>query len=222
MEYFLENDYEVRFTDTTNKKRPDLIIKSVNINRLFAECYVYSKWWFKESFFEEIIRLIHPGLHIERTYNLATKNQENVFSDLLTRIGNILALYILDAAEKEVSIKSPYLIHESGNIRIILDGNGEYQASVNGHGDPIESANTYLNEIVKSKENQNDLDSCRPNVLMVNGLGVDYQNAFFSSSTEELYFNSASIDKVGLFACCIDAKISECTRRLPYFISAKA
>ena len=214
MEYFLEHDCEVRFSDTANAKQPDLIIKSVNANQFFAECYVYSKWWFKESFFEEIIYLIHPNLRIERTYNLKTESQGNVFNDLLTAIGNILTKDKLDTAEKEASIKSPYLIYEIGNIRILFDGDGEYKASVNAHGDPVESFKVYLKEIVKSKEKQNALDSCRPNILMVNGLGVDYQNVFFSSAPKEPNLNSDSIDEVVLFACGIDAKISECTRRL--------
>lgn len=214
MEYFLEDDYEVRFTVTANAEQPDLIIKPVDANQFFAECYVYSKWWFKESFFEEIIHLIHPNLRIKRTYNLKTESQGNVFDDLLTDIGNILTLDKLDTAEKEASIKSPCLIHKSGNIRILLDGDGEYQASVNAHGDPLESIKVYLNEIVKHKEDQNALASCRPNVLMVNGLGIDYQNVLFSSGAEGLYLNSDSIDKVELFACGIDAKISECARRL--------
>jgi hypothetical protein len=212
MEYFLEHDYEVRFTDTTNAK-PDLILKPVNANQFFAECYAYSKWWFKESFFEEIIHLIHPNLRIERKYNLKTESQGNVFNDLLTCIGNILTPEKLDTAEKEASIKSPYLIHEIGNIRILLYGDGEYKASVNAHGDPLESINVYLNEIVKSKEKQNALTSCRPNILMVNGLGVDYQNVFFRSAPKGPFLNSDSIDEVVLFACGIDEKISECARR---------
>ncbi len=190
MEYFREKDCEVRFADTTNTKQPDLIIKPVSLN------------------------LIHPDLRIERTYNIKTKDQGIVFDGLLTGIGNILTPEKLGAAEKEASIKSPYLINESGNIRILLDGDGEYQASVNSHGDPTKSVRVYLNEIVKSKEKQNNLASYRPNILIVNGLGIDYQNVFFSNSAEELYLNSANIDRVELFACGIDARISECTRRL--------
>jgi hypothetical protein len=212
MEYFLDKDFAVRFSGTTKRKHPDLTVEPRNKGAFFAECYVYSKWWFKEAFLEDIVRLLHPNLRIERIYNLKSKNKGNTINELLDDIGNVIAQDKLEAAEKEAAVRSPYLLKESGGIRLVLEGAGEYQASTNAHGDPVESANAYLNEIVKYKEKKNDLKSHRPNVLRVNGLGVDFQN-IFTEGTENLSFESFSIDKVVLFACGIDAKISECHHR---------
>lgn len=214
MEYFLDNDFRVRFSDTTKEKRPDLTVEYGCKNHFFAECYVYSKWWFKETFLEDIARLIHPSLRIKQIYNVKTPQKSNAIDYLLNDIGNIATKDKLDIAEEEASLKSPYILNDCGDLGIIFEGRGESQPSINAHGDPRISAPVYLNEIVKHKENQNDLKSHRPNVLMVNGLGVDFQNIFFFQNSKKLSFKSDSLDKVELFSCGIDEKICECSLKI--------
>jgi len=108
MEYFLDDGLDVRFSNTTRTKQPDLTINSGRENQFFAECYVYSKWWFKETFLEDIIRFIHPNLRIERLYNLKITNISNQIDDLLVNIGDITAKNKLEIAERKASVHSKH------------------------------------------------------------------------------------------------------------------
>lgn len=96
-----------------------------------------------------------------------------------------------------------------------MEGEGEYQANPNNaHGDPGLSANVYIKEIIRHKKKENDLPSHHPNCLMVNGLGVDFQNIFFSSRVKKLYYEDEVIDSLILNACGMDEKLLDCSRRL--------
>jgi hypothetical protein len=96
-----------------------------------------------------------------------------------------------------------------------MEGKGEYQPNLNNaHGNPDFSADVYIKEIIDNKKDKNDLKNHRPNCLMVNGLGVDFQNLFISNRVKNLNYEDEVIDSLILNACGIDEKLVDCPRRL--------
>lgn len=215
VEYFFEKGNKVKFPGRQGKKSPDLKITTDNCDEFFVECYVYSKWWFIELFLEHVIQLIDPNLSLERTYNIKLDGAKDNFHQILEKIGEATEPSSLEEARKIASKESPHIIYNEKGLKLLIYGNGEYQPDLdNAHGDPSLSANVYLNEIIGNKENNNDLAVHRPNRLMVNGLGYDFQRIFFSNRVKDLSFKSNNIDKLIINACGIDEQLTDCSRSL--------
>ncbi len=216
-EYFKRSGHQVTFSMRKNGPATDLEIERNRCDSVFVECTVYSKWWFNEAFLGDILGILEPELFIRRIHNLKP-NDYNSFSQkefpkTLRRIANCLRPDLLLAAKAETAKASPHLIFESetGDFQILLDGEGEYQPDLNNaHGAPELSLPNFLKEIIKAKKDKNNLKKSRPNILMVNGLGVDFQAALIRNETDVKEFDNSAIDEIWLAACGIDDKL-RCT-----------
>jgi len=215
VEYFIDRGDRVVFPGRQGKKSPDLKIITTNQDELYIECYVFSKWWFVEVFIEDIIGLIDPNLSLERTYNIKLDGARECLHVILEEIWEITEKSEIEKAKRIAYKKSPYIMYNNKGIKVLMEGEGEYQPDPqNAHGDPSNSAGIYLDEIIRNKENKNDLSTHHPNCLMVNGLGVDFQRIFFSDRVGYLSFESNNIDALKIHACGIDKKLEECSYAL--------
>jgi len=214
-EYFKDRGNNVIFPSKKGKKSPDLKVMTSNNEKFYVECYVYSKWWFIETFINDIINLLDPNLYLERIYNTNLGIDSSGFNGILKDICNITNKSEIDKAKKLASENSPHIMYCNKGIKLLMEGEIENKPnSKNSHGDPNFSANTYLNEIIKHKEHKNDLSVHHPNCLMVNGLGVDFQRLFNSNRVKELSYRSNNIDELKIHACGIDEKLIECSSAL--------
>lgn len=215
VEYFKDQGAKVEFPATPGKKSPDLKISFENDKELYVECYVYSKWWFVEAFVQDIIKLIDKNLSLERIYNIKQTTSREALESILEKLGEVTSESELDNARMEAAKKSPYIIYNKDGLKLLMEGEGEYQPNLNNaHGDPAFSAGVYIKEIIDHKNSENDLKNYRPNCLMVNSLGDDFQNLFFSNRVKNLNYEEEVIDSLILNACGIDEKLVDCPRRL--------
>ncbi len=203
----------------TGKKSPDLKISFKNHKELYVECYVYSKWWFVEAFVQDIIKLIDKNLSLERIYNIKHDAKQTPPRDalvsILEKLGEVTSDSELVNARKKAAKKSPYIMYNKDGLKLLMEGEGEYQPNLNNaHGNPDFSADVYIKEIINNKKDKNDLKNHRPNCLMVNGLGDDFQNLFVSNRVKNLNYEDEVIDSLILNACGIDEKLVDCPRGL--------
>ena len=134
---------------------------------------------------------------------------------ILEKLGEVTSESELDNARMEAAKKSPYIMYNKDGLKLLMEGEGEYQPNLNNaHGNPDFSADVYIKEIIDNKKDKNDLKNHRPNCLMVNGLGVDFQNLFISNRVKNLNYEDEVIDSLILNACGIDEKLVDCPRRL--------
>ena len=173
---------KVEFVGKKENGSPDLKIIFENDKELFIECYVYSKWWFVEAFAQDIIKLIDKNLSLESIYNIKQTTPRDTLVSILEKLGEVTSDTELVNARKKAAIKSPYIMYNKDGLKLLMEGEGEYQPNLNNaHGNPDFSAGVYIKEIIDNKKDKNDLKNHRPNCLMVNGLGDDFQNLFFSN-----------------------------------------
>jgi hypothetical protein len=219
-EYLSQSGLNVSFPASNHgNAMPDLLIKRQGQGEIYAECFFYSKWWPREHFLEELLLKIDHNLSIKRAYNVVTVPSKNPFSSddqfiiALDQLATALTpnrLAELQAAAQEAY---PQNVCEIGDFAVLLDGEGVYQPSQNAHGDPAYSWPVFVNEIIKAKKNSNNLKGSRPNMVMVNALGLDFQfslnNGPGQGSPIEL---PCSIDEVWISACGIDATLATCER----------
>jgi hypothetical protein len=94
----------------------------------------------------------------------------------------------------------------------VLDGEGERQARYNAHGDENYSWLVYLREMIDKKAKSNDLNFNRPNIVMVNSLGIDFQLSLNKNSKQKLDLPDLpySLDEVWISACSIHGKLESC------------
>ena len=220
-EYFSRSGHNVSFpASNQSKAMPDLLIKRQGKEQeeIYAECFFYSKWWPREHYFEELLRFVDSNLSIKRVYNVrrdASSNpfcveSDDKFAVALDCIATALTPDRLAELRVAAQQASPQKVCEIGDFAILLEGTGEYQPGPNAHGDPAESWPVFVNEIITAKKNSNNLKACRPNVVMVNALGLDFQISLAQgSSTAEL---PCSIDEIWISACGIDEKLKTCRR----------
>ena len=105
------------------------------------------------------------------------------------------------------------MLQNLNGFEIVIEGDGEYQSNPdNAHGAPTESRPVFLSEIIKAKKDSNNLRCSRPNMLLVNGLGVDFQNTFFDEQPRDDRFESCAIDEVWIAACGIDETLQATDR----------
>ena len=220
-EYFTERGHVVSFPATGNSKAmPDLFIEREGQEGLYAECFCYAKWWPREEYLKQLLRKIDINLSIKRTHNIPYKASDNPFySDdqfniALEHVAAELTPNRLHELQVAAQCTYPQKVCEIGAFEILLEGSGQYQSSVNAHGDPDYSWPVFVEEIIKAKKCANNLIGSRPNIVMVNALGLDFQfslpnNRDQGPAIAEL---PPSLDEVWISACGIDEKLETCQR----------
>ena len=227
-EYFKHASCDVVFSGT-NEAAPDLRVTSGS-DEFYVECTVCSKWWFNEERLRDVLLMLHPQLRIERTFNVAYSNEHNPFSSehfdrTTATLAAILSPERLAEAEMQAAIASPVVLHDLKyqNIVVSLEGGGEYVPNPNNaHGDPEASLHAFIREVISSKENRNGLLSSRPNVLMINGLGTDFQTGIaYAHNPRDAQndvgfadFSKGAIDEVWIASCGLGEKLAGCCRLL--------
>jgi hypothetical protein len=212
-EYFARRKCEVSFPVSKKKARPDLLIKRAGHEDLFAECFLYTKWWPREEYLEILLRKIDENLSIRRIYNIPRSDSDHPLSSdeslvkALRQVAENLTVEKLSELRARALQTSPQTVCEIGDFKVLLRGGGDYQADPNNaHGDPDYSWPKFVSEIIDAKKNRNNLKVCRPNLLMVNGLGLDFQ--FSHSKSSSLAYPTVehleNIDEIWLSVCGID------------------
>lgn len=202
----------------SNSAMPDLLVKPPTKEAFYVECSFYSKWWPGQEHFEAILNSIDLNLTIKRRYNIKHDAASNPFragSDAkLAVLRNHLATQLAPDRLAELRVAAqqttPQTICDFGDFEILLEGKGEYKPGPNAHGDAAKSLPVYVEEIITAKKNKNNLQGSRPNVLLVNSLGVDFQLSLAQGSLiAELPY---SIDEIWISSCGIDEKLENCQR----------
>lgn len=175
-------------------------------------------------FLEEIINKIDPKLELIRVHNIRNDNISFAFSkemrkDTLEFFAQHLAPEKLNAAKAKAAEMSPYVICEKAGLKIVLEGEGEYQPDdSNAQGDPICSRKVFIKEIIRAKKDKNGLKNHRPNILMANALGLDFQTIFFNDSPDNEtlsdYDDSDNVDCLLIAACGINDSLSKVETRV--------
>ena len=223
IEYFMDAGHGVSFPMNKQTAAPDIKVTRRDGETVYAECTVFSKWWFNEIFLEDLLGLVDPHLSIRRTHNIARNNANNPFSssnfaETLKQVTESLAPHILATTKTEAAKVSPCSLWKRAGFQIILKGDGEYQADPNNaHGIASHSLPVFLGEIIKAKEKSNNLVDSRPNILLVNGLGVDFQFIMFDKQQALDEFNNDAIDEIWIAACGIDEEL-RATERIQKFM----
>lgn len=211
-EYFTQRGLGVSFPPANkNEAKPDLLVRREGHKDVYVECYFYSKWWAREQFLEYLLRKIDPDLSITRKHNIARNAGSNPFHDrnftsTLDRVSTELTKSNLARLRVLTEQAWPQVVCKFDDIIIELRGNGEYQPRVNAHGDPVDSWPKFVKEISQNKEASNNLSCSRPNVLMVNALGLDFQ--FGLKTNRPVGELSSSIDEAWISACGVDEKVA--------------
>jgi hypothetical protein len=221
-EYFSQRGHIVSFPASNNEAKPDLLIKRQGQEEIYAECFFYSKWWPREFYFENLIHQIDENLSIKRIYNVggdATNNpfySDDRFTIALDTLATALTQNSLVNLRFAAQQASPQKVCEIVGFSILLEGDGEYQPSANAHGDAAFSFPVYLKEIITAKKDSNNLKGSRPNMVMVNALGLDFQFSFPESldQVSAIAELPGSIDEIWISVCGIDEKLNTCPRVL--------
>ncbi len=223
-EYFSQLGHKVSFPAKGNDEAmPDLLVERLGQEEeLYVECYFYSKWWPREEFLQQLLWKIDEKFWIKRKHNVVYNGSGNPFSDdhLINTLDHLVIaltqekLSKLRANAREIS---PQKVCDIGEFRIELEGEGECQPDPdNAHGDAKYSWPVYLKEIIEAKENSNNLVGSRPNIVMANATGTDFQSSFPESidqmpATPKL---PSSLDEVWIAICGIDANLETCQQLL--------
>ena len=219
-EYFSQRGLIVSFPASNNEAKPDLLIKRQGQEGIYAECYFYSKWWPRVQYFEALLCKIDKNLSIKRTYNVKSDASNNPFCDESDDKFAIAIDHLVTALRPDslanlraaAQLASPQTVCEFGNLTIQLEGTGDYQPAPNAHGDAAKSWPVFLKEIFRAKKNSNNLKGSRPNMVMVNALGPDYQFSLPESQGPQSEKLPCSIDEIWLSACGIDEELAKCQR----------
>jgi hypothetical protein len=223
-EYFSQLGHRVSFPASGNSEAmPDLSVKRQGQEQeLYVECYFYSKWWPREEFLQELLRKIDENLWIERKHNIAYNSAGNPFSDdqLVNTLDHLLKELTQEKLSKlrvEACEISPQKVCDIGKFWIELRGEGEYQPDVdNSHGDASYSLPVYLKEIIMAKMNSNNLMNSRPNMVMANATGIDFQFSFPQNLDQLPTIKEIpiSLDEVWISICGIDGNLATCQQVL--------
>ncbi len=222
-EYFFQQGPAVSFPYAKNRAKPDLLVRCEGQVDQYAECYFYSKWWSFEFFLSELLCKIDPALSIKRPYNVKMPlMSDQIFVEMLKKISNELRPEKFDRLKTAAKHSSPVKVISFDQFEIFLEGEGHYIPSDNFNGDASISWSAYLKEIFPKKENNNDLKSHRPNIVMVNSLGMDFQLSKNDSRkvvVEPINLPS-SIDEIWIASCGVRQNLIS-TRGIKKFCSRK-
>jgi hypothetical protein len=213
-EDFVDKGLTVSFA-AGNRSGPDLIVNSPNNISFYVESCVYSKWWFLENFLKEIIAPFGEDLRIERRLNVpfpgfASIQEKVEFIDGFIRVVNDSTR--LSDGRHAARISWPIELHRDRGMRLVIESDNikTHVPYSNPHGDPSCSLKIFISEIIRAKVKSNNLLNCRPNVLMVNCLGVDIQMGYdypVKPDLSELDFGP--IDALLVCSCGIDSAPSK-------------
>ena len=215
-EYFSERSCYVSFPASKTDSRPDLRIVQTDGSVFFAECYFYTKWWAQELLLEELLEAIDQNLILERTHNIRIADSDNPLSvnngekfvDTLATLEGALGPTRLDRLRGMAQKISPQLVCSIGDFSVQLESSiGEYQPSQNVQGDPSASWPTFVKEIIAAKSSSNDLGSHRPNLVMVNGLGLDFQLSHGKSHRTPVL--PEPLDEMRIYRCGIGDRVGD-------------
>lgn len=213
-EYFSQNGTNVSFPVSKNDPRPDLCVIQDDDSKLYVECYFYTKWWGREHFLEDILRVLDQNLIVKRTYNSpfifgnSPMSKPSALVDALAILEENTTPTKLNALRAAAENASPQLVCEIGAFSIFLEGSGQYQPSHNAHGDPSKSWPVFEKEIIKAKQDSNGLSALRPNLVMVNGLGLDFQLSLDKQQQKSILPDT--LDEIRIYTCGIDDKVMTC------------
>ncbi|MFA3919680.1 hypothetical protein [Ruegeria hyattellae] len=216
-EYFADKGGNVSFPYSKTKAKPDIHVKYGDGSELYVECYHYTKWWGTEQLVEGLLSALDQNLHIERMHNLTydnnrfADNPDEAVIEVLAKLRGHLNPDRLADLREQARIETPVEVCELGEFVVLLDGSGTYSARPNRHGDPNDSWPVFRDEILRSKFESNGLPNHKPNLLLVNCLGTDFQTSLNENS--EVSSLPSSLDEVWFCTCGIDDKI-ETSRRL--------
>jgi hypothetical protein len=210
-DYFSQKGHNVSFPPANkNEAMPDLLIKRAGQKDVYAECYFYSKWWPQLEFLEYVLRKIDSNLKIRLTHNIGRGPESSLFNrgnfaNTLANVAtNLTRSKIAELRELAKQIY-PQEVCKFGDVIVELEGEGEYQPSLNAHGDPDYSWPVFFKELAESKNNSNNLENCRPNIVMANGLGLDYQLSFQAAPNGVEIPNS--IDEIWVAKCGVNESL---------------
>jgi hypothetical protein len=217
-EYFSRSGHNVSFPVSKKEARPDLLIMRQGLGKLYVECYFYTKWWLREEYIGELLSKIDKNLSIKRIFNIKRNASSNPFSLNDQFVKLLMGLETALAEERLVELRaaaqqlSPQKVCDIADFTIILKGKGETQAGENYHGDHRYSWPVYVREIIDAKKDENNLKVCRPNLLMVNGLSLDFQVSFPENVDQRPLFREriSSIDEIWISKCGIDETLVMC------------
>ena len=219
-DYFAERGGDVSFPYSKKEAKPDIQVTYEDGSNLYVECYHYTKWWGTEHLIEDVLYAVDKNLRVERTSNIKYDHQKNPFA--ITGVEDLIKLMAalsehlqpdqLAKLRRQASVGTPVEVCQIGEFKILFEGSGEYSGRHNAQGDPNFSWPVYIKEILDSKAESNGLAAHRPNLLLVNGLGLDVQRSLNDNS--EFSDLHSSLDEVWICACGIDEKIGSCRSRL--------
>ena len=215
-EYFADKGDKVSFPYSKTMPKPDIHVAYGDGSELYVECYHYTKWWGTEQLVEDLLSAVDQDLRIERMHNLTYKNNcfagdsEKTVVALLAKLGKHLNPDSLAILKEQAHIEQPIEVCKLGNFVVLLEGPGAYSARHNAHGDPKDSWPVFRDEILRRKDKSNGLLEHRPNLLLVNCLGLDFQTSLNENSKAPCL--PSSLDEVWFCTCGIDDKIETSTR----------
>ncbi len=210
-EYFVDKGAKVSFPYSKTMAKPDIHVQYGDGSELYVECYHYTKWWGTEHLVEDLLSALDQNLRIERMHNLTygnnrfADNPDKAVIEVLAKLRKHLEPDSLADLKEQAQIKRPVKVCELGDFVVLLDGPGTYSARPNRHGDPAESWPVFRDEILRHKAESNGLPSHRPNLLLVNGLGIDFQSSLNENSKVSCL--PSSLDEVWFCTCGIDDTI---------------
>lgn len=215
-EYFADKGGKVSFPYSKKQAKPDIHVKFDGGSELYIECYHYTKWWGTEQLAEDLLHALDQNLSIERMYNL--KYDNNPFADTpdkavveaLAELSKHLSPDKLAELRKQAHSETPVEVCRLGDFVVLLDGPCDYPPRHNAHGNPNYSWPVFRDEILRSKAESNGLPEHKPNLLLVNCLGIDFQMSLNEES--EVSCLPLSLDEVWFCTCGIDDKIEKSPR----------
>jgi hypothetical protein len=215
-EYLSECGHTVSFPLSGTEPKPDLLVVRADGSQMFVECYFYTKWWAHEHFIEDLLGAIDRNLIVKRTHNIGFTPKDNPMSGnscdpfvkMLAELEESSTQENLDVLRAAAGYTSPQLVRNIGAFSVWIEGSGKYQPSHNAHGARSDSWPIFEKEIINAKSNSNGLRAHHPNLVMVNGLGLDFQHSFDGRNQDAVL--PPSLDEIFIFNCGIDDKIENC------------
>lgn len=162
------------------------------------------------------LRHLGPDLCVQRSFNVPLTDK----SAILDVFDKVLTEGALAKSRKEAQLRHPVILHEESDWQLVVVGPGLREPRNMPHGDTANSLPVFLREIVKAKKDENGLSRHHPNLLMANGLGVDFQRSLDEADRVGLstvYF--ANLDSMLVAACGIDSSLNTCKRAM--FLSSQ-
>ena len=184
------------------KSGPDLSV-GIDGKRWYIECYVLRKSFGLIEFLSELLQQIDPSIRVMYDPCLPfqlPQNEEGERVKPAQWCDAILSPFLnpayLARKKEKARLVSPVEIYQqtNGKLHVVLEGEGEYQASDNAMGDPQFSLEKFLAEAVNAKQCSNNLKNCHPNILAASYL---LSIAVQITSIAAIHSDSTILPKIG-------------------------